>query len=44
MTDTTLLLINIITIGINVVLVGLNFKLYTEYFKDKSINAKKAAL
>lgn len=42
MTDTTLLLINVITIGINVVLVGLNFKLYTEYFKDKSISAKKA--
>jgi len=44
MDDGMLLLINLITIGINVVLVGLNFKLYTEYFKDRSISAKKAQL
>lgn len=37
-----ILIANIIILAINVVVLGLCLKLYTEYFKDKSINAKRA--
>lgn len=31
---------NLITIGINLVILGLCLKLYTEYFKDRSISGR----
>ncbi len=38
------LIINLIILLANIATVALNLKLYTEYFKDKSINAKKSQL
>ena len=35
------LIANLIVLGLNIVVLGLCLKLYTEYFKDKSINAKR---
>lgn len=41
MSDATTI-INLIILALNVGVLGLCLKLYTEYFKDKSISAKKA--
>jgi len=35
------IIINLIITAINVGILALNLKLYTEYFKDKSISARK---
>lgn len=32
---------NIATVIFNLIILGLNLKLYTEYFKDKSIEQRK---
>lgn len=36
-----LLIANILITGVNVLILGLTLKLYTEYFKDKSISNRK---
>lgn len=40
----TITIINVLITAINVGVLGLCLKLYTEYFKDKSIGAKSAAM
>lgn len=40
----TMTIINALILAINVGVLGLCLKLYTEYFKDKSIGAKSAAM
>ena len=40
----TMTVIVVLLTAINVGILGLCLKLYTEYFKDKSIGAKSAAL
>ena len=35
-----LLIANILITGVNVIIMGLTVKLYTEYYKDKSIGDK----
>lgn len=37
-------IINVLITAINIGVLGLCLKLYTEYFKDKSIGAKSAAM
>ncbi len=36
--------INVLILGLNFAVLGMTVKLYTEYFKDKSISARKAEL
>ncbi len=42
--DSSLTLVNLFITAINVGILGLCLKLYTEYFKDKSIGSKAAAM
>jgi hypothetical protein len=36
-----ILILNLATLGLNIAVLGLTMKLYTEYFKDRSIARRK---